>query len=131
MDATKLLLFDRKFTLSAGGRSKKRKLAAHASNARYQQCYTIETTTATTVATVVSLVQANLLKPVLVGAGDVSAIPLSEDEQALMPQHGEHTCLGGEGHEVVHQRVDHLFTAFVHSRRGHVVRVLSIGKKSI
>lgn len=49
-----------------------------------------------------------LFKSVLVGAGDVSTIPLREDEQALMPQNRKDSGFRGEGHEVVDQRVDDL-----------------------
>lgn len=50
----------------------------------------------------------HLFESVLVGAGDVSAIPLREHEQALMPKHGKVARLRRERHEVVHKSVDHL-----------------------
>lgn len=51
---------------------------------------------------------AYLLESVLVRAGDVTPIPLREHEQALMPQDGEISRLGCEGHKVVNKRIDHL-----------------------
>ena len=57
----------------------------------------------------ISVIPPYLFESILILTSYVSAIPLGEDKEALVPQHGQHARFFGERHEVVHQRIDYLW----------------------